>query len=71
MKHTLIEYLDMIQRGESEEEYIKRKNRLHKLSTEMYDLEDAISVLGDDPRSIKKKARLEKIKIQIEKLKRG
>lgn len=58
----------MIARGETSEQYEKRVKRLRRLYNEKYDLEDAIDVLGDDPRADKKKTRLAKVNAMIEEL---
>ena len=68
MRMTIAEALDMIQRGETPEQYEKRVKRLRRLSNERYDLEDAIAVLGDDPRADKKRRRLTKVLVMIEQL---
>lgn len=69
MKFTLKQALEAIDRGETFEEYEKRVKKLGRLYNEMYDLEDAIEVLGDDPRAEKKRKRLDKVKQMIEELK--
>lgn len=65
---TLYQALEMIERGESPEEYKKRMARLKRLYNEKYDLEDAIEILGNDPRSEKKKKRLKKVETMISEL---
>lgn len=59
---TLEQALDCISRGETQEEYEKRHKRLRRLANERDDLEDAIEVLGDDPRAEQKQKRLKKVK---------
>lgn len=68
MKMTLAQAFEMIDRGETPEQYEKRVKRLRRLLNERYDLEDAIEVLGDDPRADKKKKRLAKVVAMIEML---
>lgn len=63
---TIGEALEMINRGETPEQYRKRKARLRKLTEERDFLEDGIELLGDDPRAEKKRKRLEKVKKMIE-----
>lgn len=65
MKMTLYEALKMIERGETPEQYEKRMKKLRRLYNERYDLEDAVEVLGDDPRAEKKRARLAKVNATI------
>ena len=55
---TIEQALDMLSRGETQEQYKKRMERIKRLSNEKYALEDAIEVLGADPRAEKKKKRL-------------
>lgn len=69
MKMTLAQAFEMIDRGETPEQYEKRVKRLRRLVNEQYDLEDAIQVLGDDPRADKKRKRLIKVKTMIDQLK--
>ena len=69
MKMTLAQAFEMIDRGETPEQYEKRVKRLRRLKNEQYDLEDAIQVLGDDPRADKKRKRLAKVKTLIDQLK--
>ena len=61
MKMTLSEAFEMIDRGETPEQYHKRITKIRRLYNKKYDLEDAIEVLGDDPRAEKKIKRLEKV----------
>lgn len=68
MKMTLAQAFEMIDRGETPEQYEKRVKRLRRLINEQYDLEDAIQVLGDDPRADKKRRRLTKVLVMIEQL---
>ena len=68
MRMTLAQAFEMIDRGETPEQYEKRVKRLRRLYNERYDLEDAIEVLGDDPRADKKKKRLAKVVAMIETL---
>ena len=58
----------MIARGETPEQYKKRVAKLRRLYNERYELEDAIDVLGDDPRAEEKKKRLVKVPHKIEEL---
>lgn len=69
MKQTLDEAIDMIMRGETAEQYEKRIKRIRRLANEREALEDAIEVLGNDPRADKKRKRLEKVYAMIEELK--
>jgi hypothetical protein len=62
---------EMLDRGETPDEYKKRTNRLKKLCDERYFLEDALDILDpvqDAERYNKKKKRLEKILADIERL---
>ena len=68
MKMTLAQAFEMIDRGETTEQYEKRVKRLRRLSNERYDLEDAIAILGNDPRADKKRKRLAKVKMMISQL---
>ena len=68
MRMTLAQAFEMIDRDETPEQYEKRVKRLRRLYNERYDLEDAIEVLGDDPRADKKKKRLAKVVAMIETL---
>ena len=72
MKLTLGQSIDAIIRGETPEQYRKRCQRLRRLANERDDLEDAIKVLEGDPefekKLEKKKARLQKVMAEIEKL---
>lgn len=70
-KLTLTEALDAISRGETTEEYLRRKARIRRLSNERWDLVDAIEVLkecGDIDRAAKKQKRLEKVLAELDKL---
>lgn len=71
MKMTLAQAFDMINRGETSEQYERRIKKLRRLYDEMYTLQDAISLEWEDgdPRLAKKKARLEVVKSKIEELK--
>ena len=71
---TFVEALEMIERGETPEQYKKRVNRIRRLANERYDIEDSLSVLdGSDPRDAekieKKQRRLAKVLAEIEALK--
>lgn len=72
MKVTLAEALEMIVRGETNEQYEKRIKKLRRYCNERYDLEDAIEVLEGDPmykeKLEKKKARLKKVLKYIDEL---
>ena len=65
---TIDEAIEMIILGETPEQYKKRKTKLNRLVNERFDLEDAIDVLGDDPRATKKKERLDKVLQMIDEL---
>ena len=65
---TLDQAIEAIDRNETAEAYAARMNKLRKLSTERDFLEDAIEVLGDDPRAESKRRRLDVVKKQIENL---
>lgn len=65
---TLYQALEMIERGESPEQYKKRMAKIRRLANEKQDLEDAIEILGNDPRSEKKKKRLKKVETMISEL---
>lgn len=75
MKMTLAQAFDMIERGESPEQYEWRTKRLRRLTEERYWLEDSIEVLADatEPQHIeklnKKRKRLTKVLAEIETLK--
>lgn len=62
---TLAQALEAIERGETPEQYKKRMARIRRLTNEQYDLEDAIDVLGDDPRADEKRVRLNEVKWRI------
>ena len=66
MKMTIAQALEMIDRGETPEQYEKRVRRIRRLANERDDLQDAIEVLGDDPRAEKKRARLAKVELELE-----
>lgn len=66
---TISQVLDMIDRGETQEQYMRRIARIKKLSGERDDLIDAIDVLGDDARADRKKRRLKKVMQMIADLK--
>ena len=59
---TLLEVLEAVSRGEDGEQYRKRVSRIRRLATERDVLEDAIAVLGNDPRAIEKKERPKDVK---------
>lgn len=63
---TLRDALEMIDRGETPEQFRKRLQRIHRLASERDALQDAIEVLGDDPRAEKKRARLAKVERELE-----
>lgn len=65
---TLSEAFDMIGRGETPEEYKKRIQRIRRLANERDALQDAIEILGDDPRAERKRARLQKVEQELTKL---
>ena len=67
-KMTIEQALEMISRGETPEEYTKRIKRIKRLANERDALEDAIDVLGEDPRAEKKKTRLAKVIDEIYRL---
>lgn len=66
---TITQILDMINRGETQEQYMRRIARIKKLSGERDDLIDAIDVLGDDARADRKKRWLKKVMRMIADLK--
>ena len=71
-KMKLCEALEMIQRGETTEEYKKRVARIRRLANERDDLEASLTVLtgpDDEPKASKKRARLKKVLEQREALK--
>ena len=69
MKMTIVQAFEMIGRGETPEEYEKRIKKIKRLSTERDFLEDAICFLDpDDPRAIKKRARLAKVLTMLNEL---
>lgn len=65
---TLSEAFDMIGRGETPEEYKKRIQRIRRLANERDALQDAIEILGDDPRAERKRERLQKVEQELTKL---
>ena len=65
---TLYDAMEMIDRGESTEEYKKRMTRIRRLSNERDFLMDAIDILGDDPRVEKKRTRLAKVNKLLQEL---
>lgn len=74
MKMTLAEAFDMINRGETPEQYEKRVRKLRRYYNELYELQDALEILdgtqpGDEERAQKKRRRLEKVEQMIESLK--
>lgn len=66
---TIDQCIDMIVRGETSEQYKKRNQRLRKLTIERDYLQDAILILGNDERALKKQARLQKVLMEIDRLK--
>lgn len=71
MKVTLAEALYMIQRGETPEQYKKRLAKIRRLSIERDFLEDSLSILTepeDEPKAVKKRARLAKVLQMMEEL---
>ena len=72
MKLTLGQALEAISRGETAEQYKRRRARLTKLTIERDCLEDALEILilpEDAPRAEQKKKRLQKVQAEIERLK--
>lgn len=65
---TLEQAVEMVFRGETPEQYKKRIERIKRLANERDDLMDAIEVLGDDPRAIRKQKRAAKVVQMIERL---
>lgn len=61
MKMTLLETLDMIQRGEMPEQYKKRLAKLRKYALERDFLQDAIEALDGGERQERKIKRLERV----------
>lgn len=68
MKVTSKEFFEAIQRGETPEEYKKRKMKLRKLCNKRDELEDMISVLADDtePRLVNKRTTAEMMLKRVE-----
>ena len=66
---TIDQAIEMIMRGETPEQYKKRMAKIRRLANERDALEDAIDVLGDDPKAEKKRERLEKVLQMIDELK--
>ena len=66
---TITQIFDMIDRGETQEQYMRRIARIKRLANERDDLIDAIDVLGDDARADRKKRRLKKVMQMIADLK--
>ena len=74
MKMTLAEAIDMINHGETPEQYRARIRKIRKYCNELYELQDALEILdgtqpGDEERAQKKRRRLEKVEQMIESLK--
>lgn len=65
---TIEQAVDMISRGETSDQYKKRMDRIRRLTNERDFLEDAIEVLGDDPRVEQKRKRLKSVMRNIKKL---
>lgn len=65
---TFEQCMDAVMRGETSEQYKKRLARIKRLANERDDLEDAIEILGEDPRAEKKRQRLNKVLKMIEAL---
>ena len=68
---TLAQVFEMLERGETPEQYKKRIARLRQLANERDFLEDALEVLtepGDAEQAEKKRKRLRKVLETIEKL---
>lgn len=71
---TLAEAFEMIERGETPEQYKKRQSKIRRLVNEREALEDCIGVLedttepGSAERLAKKKARLIKVQDQLARL---
>lgn len=69
MKMTLAEAIDMINHGETPEQYRARIRKIRKYWNERYELEDALEILTlpeDKERADKKRRRLEKVIAIIE-----
>lgn len=69
MSMTLYETLDMIQRGETPEQYRKRIAKIRRYANERDALQDTIEVLQGDERQAKKINRLKKVEQILEELK--
>lgn len=65
---TIDQAIEMIMRGETAEQYKKRMAKIRRYANERDELEDAIEILGDDPRAQKKRARLEKVNKVLQEL---
>ena len=61
MRMTIDERMEAISRRETPEQFMRRKEKLNRLSIERDFLIDGIEILGDDPRSEKLKKRLAKV----------
>lgn len=75
MALTLAEWMDALERGETEERYRARHKKLRKLTDERDELEDGIAVLKahgncekDYHNLVKKSARLKKVLMAINEL---
>lgn len=68
MKMTLAQAFEMIDRGETPEQYEKRVRRIRRLANERDALRDAIEILDEyhDPRAEKKRVRLSKVSAELE-----
>lgn len=66
---NIVEAFDMIERGETPEQYKKRIAKIRRYTNEKYDLLDSISVLDGDIDYVqkleKKKARLKKVEEKL------
>ena len=66
MKLTLTEFMQMLERGETPEEYEKRVKKERRMFNELYRLEDYLSVFDeDDPVADKKRKRFMKVKQEL------
>ena len=73
MKLTMVEFFEMIERGETPDQYEKRLRKIRRLVNERDQLMDWISVFDDDIEEQtmieKKRNRLNKVLAMIEELK--
>lgn len=68
MRVTIGEFVDMVMRGETSEQYEKRIKRIRRLSNEKYDLLDGIQVLEESGNCEKDYTNLQKKRTRLAKV---